>query len=93
VTVEAGSLRMIDEVMSGGSYYSNHSFTLHFGLGIAAQADRIEVRWPSGRIQEWREINSNRTITITEGEALVRGNQSAGARTVGGGSSGAAARR
>ena len=33
VTVVAGAWTMIDEVMSGGSYYSQNSFTLHFGLG------------------------------------------------------------
>jgi hypothetical protein len=33
VTAVAGGRKMIDEVMSGGSYYSHNSFTLHFGLG------------------------------------------------------------
>ena len=33
--VSAGGHKMIDEVMSGSSYYSSNSFTLHFGLGTA----------------------------------------------------------
>ena len=34
---QRGGRKMIDEVMSGGSYYSQNSFTLHFGLGEAAR--------------------------------------------------------
>lgn len=55
VTVVAGAWTMIDEVMSGGSYYSQNSFTLHFGLGAAREADRLEVRWPGGEVQKWVE--------------------------------------
>ena len=44
---------MIDEVMSGGSYYSQNSFMLHFGLGAAREADRLEVRWPGSEVQKW----------------------------------------
>ena len=62
---------MIDEVMSGGSYYSQNSFTLHFGLGAAAEADRIEVRWPSGRIQQWKAVASGQTVNIVEGAAAI----------------------
>jgi hypothetical protein len=67
VTVQAGKLRQIDEVMSGGSYYSHNDMTLYFGLGSAASVDRIEIRWPSGTIQEWKDIPVNQKILITEG--------------------------
>ena len=63
---------MIEEVMSGGSYYSHNSFTLHFGLGAAAQADRIEVRWPNGRVQEWKGVAAGQTARLVEGLAAVK---------------------
>lgn len=69
VTVTAGGRRMIDEVMSGGSFYSQNSFTLHFGLGSATAAERVEVRWPSGNSQVWKQIAAGLTVTITEGES------------------------
>ena len=56
VTVVAGTRTMIDEVMSGGSYYSQNSFTLHFGLGTAKEVDRLEVRWPGGEVQKWVKV-------------------------------------
>jgi len=43
-TVEAGGRKRIAEVVSGGSYFSQNSFTLYFGLGKSDKADRIEVR-------------------------------------------------
>jgi enediyne biosynthesis protein E4 len=67
VTVSVGDRKMIDEVMSGGSYYSQNSFTLHFGLGVATEANRIEVRWPSGLIQEWKKVAAGQTVNFVEG--------------------------
>ncbi len=68
VTVEAGGRRQIDEVMSGGSFYSQNDLALYFGLGRAERADRIQVRWPSGAVQEWREVAANRRLLVVEGE-------------------------
>jgi hypothetical protein len=68
VTVEAGGRRQIDEVMSGGSFYSQNDLALYFGLGRAERADRIQVRWPSGAVQEWREVAANRKLLVVEGE-------------------------
>ncbi|HEV2353855.1 MAG TPA: CRTAC1 family protein, partial [Puia sp.] len=48
IAVTAGGRRQIREVMSGSSYISQSDLRQHFGLGKAAKADQIEVRWPSG---------------------------------------------
>jgi hypothetical protein len=66
VVVTAAGRKMIDEVMSGGSYYSQNSFTLHFGLGGATEADEIEIRWPSGTVQTIGKTRANQTIKISE---------------------------
>jgi enediyne biosynthesis protein E4 len=64
--VTAGGRRMIDEVMSGGSYYSQNSFTLHFGLGGCTRADQVEIRWPSGLVQTIGPVNADQTLKIVE---------------------------
>ena len=46
----------MDEVRSGGSFYSNSDLALHFGLGRATTLDRLDVRWPNGKIQSWRDL-------------------------------------
>ncbi len=48
VIVTAGGRTQARAVVSQSSYYSHDDLRLHFGLGAATTADRIEVRWPSG---------------------------------------------
>jgi hypothetical protein len=71
--VESAGHRQIAEVSSGGSYFSQNSFTLYFGLGGAEQVDRLEVRWPNGEMQSWSHVAANRTLSITEGRQELRG--------------------
>jgi hypothetical protein len=70
VTVTAEGRKRIDEVMSGGSYYSQNSLTLHFGLGRATEVDSIEVRWPSGIVQNVGKVKADQTMKITEQGSL-----------------------
>ncbi len=67
-TVEAGGRKQIAEVVGGGSFYSQNSLTLYFGLGKSAKVDRIEVRWPLGETETWRDVAPNRTIELREGD-------------------------
>jgi enediyne biosynthesis protein E4 len=66
VTIEAGGRRQVQEVSSGGSYYSQHEMALHFGLGGSSRIEKIELRWPDGRAQAFREVTANRTIVFRE---------------------------
>ncbi len=66
VTVTVAGRKMIDEVMSGGGYYSQNSLTLHFGLGQAAAADSIEIHWPSDIVQKLGKTVGDKTLKITE---------------------------
>ncbi|MGH9674300.1 MAG: CRTAC1 family protein [Bryobacteraceae bacterium] len=71
VRVKAAGSQQIEEVRSGSSYASQHDFRVHFGLGAARSADRIEVRWPSGLREEYRNVRANQTVTIREGEGII----------------------
>jgi hypothetical protein len=64
VTVRAGDLVMIREVKSGLSYLSQGDLEVHFGLGGAAMADSVEIRWPSGARQERRSVASGRILVV-----------------------------
>jgi hypothetical protein len=70
-TVETSGRKQISEVVSGGSYFSQNSFTLYFGLAKSDRVDRIEVRWPAGETQAWTNVPANRTISLTEGRDTV----------------------
>jgi len=66
VTVIAGGRKRVQEVMSGESFYSQNSFTLHFGLGDLTAAEKIDIRWPSGIVQQLGETAADQTIKVTE---------------------------
>lgn len=67
VTLSAAGHEQMQEVRSGGSYISQSDFRLHFGLGAAKEADSIEIRWPSGLVQQLRGVAANQILTIREG--------------------------
>ena len=63
----------IDEVRSGGSFISQNDLRVHFGLGTAEKVDSLEVRWPSGQVDIFRELAVDRIIQIEEGGAMGQG--------------------
>jgi len=56
----------IDVVRSGGSYLSQSDLRLHFGLGSGSQADRIEIEWPSGSVQNLHNVKADRVLPVVE---------------------------
>ena len=67
VKVHAGG-RVLTQCYDGKSgYFGQSSMPLYFGLGDAAQIDRIEVAWPSGTRQTLtHELPVNKELTIKE---------------------------
>jgi hypothetical protein len=64
--------RQIDEVRSGGGYFSQSDLRVHFGLGKAEKVDQLEIRWPSGQIDTLKDIKANQVIYVKEGEGISR---------------------
>jgi hypothetical protein len=60
VTVEANGLARTQVASAGYSFLSSGAKELYFGLGAAAKADRLTVRWPSGRVTERRDVPAGR---------------------------------
>jgi hypothetical protein len=63
----SGGVTQVQEVRGGGSYISQNDLRVHFGLGGSAAVDRVQVRWPSGREEEWAGVAADRILTLTEG--------------------------
>jgi len=62
----------IDEVRSGGSYYSQNDLRIHFGLDRATKADSVEIRWPSGTTDKLTDLAVNRLYVIQEGGKILK---------------------
>ena len=64
--------RQIDEVRSGGGYFSQNDLRVHFGLGMAEKVGLLEIRWPSGQLDTLKDIQSDQVIYVKEGQGIVR---------------------
>lgn len=62
----------IDEVRSGGSYYSQNDLRVHFGVGKNQRVKTIEIRWPSGQVETLNDLAVNQLITVKEGSGIIR---------------------
>jgi hypothetical protein len=69
VRCRTGDHVQVDEVRSGGSFYSQNDLRIHFGLGKSTSVDELEVRWPTGRLDRFKNVPSNRFLKLIEGEA------------------------
>jgi hypothetical protein len=69
IRVTAGVKTRTGWIRSGGSYCSEDERVARFGLGALAQADRVEVRWPNGAVEQRSSVPANQVLVIREGEA------------------------
>jgi hypothetical protein len=71
VRVALGDKAQTKEVMSGSSYYSQSDLRLHFGLGRTSAADVVDVAWPSGLKESFRDLPANHLFVIQEAKGIV----------------------
>ena len=64
--------RQIDEVRSGGGYFSQNDLRVHFGLGKAERVDLLEIHWPSGQVDTLKDVKVNQVVFVKEGEGITR---------------------
>ena len=66
VEVLAAGKRWTRERVAGSGYLSQDDGRLHFGLGTAANIDKLLVHWPSGREQVLTNLTVDRVLTVEE---------------------------
>jgi len=72
VTIETeagGQTRMLQ---AGSGFLSQHSKEIFFGLGGAKGPVQASIRWPSGFVQQLRNLPANHTIWVEEGADSAR---------------------
>lgn len=53
-------------VSSSGGYLSSNDVRAHFGLGADATAKSVEIRWPSGIVQQLQNVAADRVLIVEE---------------------------
>ena len=67
VELLAGGVTHRDFVKTTEGFQTQVPADLHFGLGDVDTVDEISVRWPSGRIERWRDLPVDRLLHLREG--------------------------
>ena len=68
VSLISNKIKQKQFLISGEGYFSSHAKELYFGLGQSNMIDNIQIKWPNGLIQTFKDILPNQTIYFTEGE-------------------------
>ncbi len=67
VALEAGGRRFLQEAKGSSGFASQSEPAVHFGLGGSTRIDRLEVRWPSGRVEAVPPPAVDQKVEIVEG--------------------------
>ncbi len=71
ISAKNGERTLVDEVRSGSSYISQNDMRVHFGLGVRAKIDSVEVRWPSGLVEHFDNLSADTIHTLKEGSGKM----------------------
>ncbi len=69
VHLETAAGRQTRYLTAARGFMSASEPAVHFGLGEQASIDKLTVKWPSGQIQEFTNLEADWLYTITEPEA------------------------
>ena len=72
ITVETSTGRQKRTIQAGSGFLSQHSKDVFFGLGETKEPVRASIHWPSGFVQELKELPVNHRIWIEEGSDRFR---------------------
>ena len=68
VTVEVAGVQRTQVVSAGYSFLSSGSKDIFFGLGDAPKAQRVRVKWPSGRTTQFSDVPAGR-VSLSESDS------------------------
>jgi hypothetical protein len=73
VTVVSGERKQLQDVIGVNGYLSQGDARVHFGLGPAGKADLVQVRWPDGEVDEWKDVAANQVLRLEQGSSRKAG--------------------
>lgn len=71
VKLRAGGITRRDFVKITDGFRTQVPFDLHFGLGRTTTIESIEVRWPPGNVDVWRDLPVDQLLLVREGAPAV----------------------
>jgi hypothetical protein len=70
VRIEYAGASQSRMVKSGSSYLSQSELPVTFGLGARDKVDRVVLQWPSGAMEEYKNLSAGKSYECTEGKGI-----------------------
>lgn len=67
IVAQVGDLKITRELYPANNFRCQGPAHVHFGLAKSAKVDRLTITWPSGLIQEFTDLPTDRHIIVKEG--------------------------
>ncbi len=71
VIMVSENLSQMREVSGGSGLFDQSSLPVEFGLGLDAIVDSLIIRWPSGIVDTYTNIDVNQFFTAIEGDTII----------------------
>jgi enediyne biosynthesis protein E4 len=71
VRISSAGTNQMRTIHSGSSYLSQSELAATFGLAQKDRIDRVEIAWPSGRAEEFKNLATGKGYRCTEGKGCV----------------------
>jgi hypothetical protein len=71
IRIVSQGISQIREIAGGGSYLSQSDLRAHFGLGAATVVELVEVLWPSGAKQTFRDVPAGKFYLMRENSEVL----------------------
>jgi tetratricopeptide (TPR) repeat protein/peroxiredoxin len=72
ITIETDGGRQTRFLQAGSGFLAQHTKEVFFGLGSAKSIARATIRWPSGLLQELKDVPLNHRVWVEEGQIPSR---------------------
>jgi hypothetical protein len=70
-TIRGATVWQMREIATGDGFTGQCDLRAHFGLGDATKVDVLRIEWPSGIVQELRDLPTKQFLTVTEPPRLI----------------------
>ncbi|SDN47732.1 Repeat domain-containing protein [Fictibacillus solisalsi] len=72
LTFHNNGIKTVVEKDGGNSFGSQSDPRIHLGLGKSETLDQLDIRWPSGKKEVFKNIKSNQILSIVEGKGSYK---------------------
>ncbi len=72
ITVKTAGKELVRINQWTTGYLSNNEPRTHFGLGKAGMVNQLEVKWPNGELEIYKNIKPNQYLILEQGKGILK---------------------